>query len=112
MDIGSNIKKLRKERGLTQIQLAEKIGAGVHTLKMWECGRHEPSVGMVNKLCDALEVTADELCGLEVPVQPVRQDFAVEANGKIALIEEIMKMDDETFSHLQKYFEFLKRGGS
>lgn len=112
MNIGNNIRLLRKERGLTQMQLAEKIGAGVHTLKMWESGKHEPSVGMVNKLCDALGVTADELCGVENVSQPVPYDFTVETNDRLRLIEKIIKMDDRKLKRLSQIISLIEEGDS
>ena len=36
--IGSNIKKLREERGITQAQLAERLGVSFQAVSKWECG--------------------------------------------------------------------------
>lgn len=36
--IGSRLKRLRQEKGLTQEQLAEKLYVSVRTVSRWECG--------------------------------------------------------------------------
>ena len=106
MKFNENLKRIRKERGMTQVQLAAAIGAGVHTVKMWESGKHKPNIGIINKMCDILEVSAAELCGLEAP----KPDITLEIEpNKLLVIEEIMKMDDEKFKHLVKYMNFLKK---
>ncbi len=59
------LKELRLERGLSQGDLAERIGVQNYTIGNWERDRAEPSVEQIVKLADALGVTADELLGRE-----------------------------------------------
>ena len=111
MDIGENIKKYRKAYRMTQEQLAKATGVRVLSIKKWEAGTHIPTVKNAQALADVFGITVSELCGVEDPSKTT--DFVANIdNNKVVFIEEVMKMDDETFSHLQKYFEFLKRGGS
>ncbi|MFB5250890.1 MULTISPECIES: helix-turn-helix transcriptional regulator [Bacillus cereus group] len=39
---GERIRELRQQKGWTQAQLAEKLGKGVSTVRMWELGKNEP----------------------------------------------------------------------
>lgn len=59
------LKELRLECGLSQGDLAERIGVQNYTIGNWERGRAEPSAELIVKLADALGVTADELLGRE-----------------------------------------------
>ena len=51
----------RMRRFLTQKELAAKIGVPYHTVQRWEGGQAFPRPGHLRKLCEALEVTPDEL---------------------------------------------------
>ena len=54
----------RRNRGLTQEALAQKIGVGVASPTRWEKGKSVPTLGLLVKLCKALGVSADLLLGL------------------------------------------------
>lgn len=58
---GENLKKERKLAGLTQQQLAEKLGIKQQQLSEWECGRVEPTVFNIVAIVKALGITYDEL---------------------------------------------------
>jgi transcriptional regulator with XRE-family HTH domain len=62
--IGRRLSRLRKERGFTQIELAEKAGTIQAVISSYECGRVRPHAAMVGRLAQALDVTADEVLGL------------------------------------------------
>lgn len=59
--IGSQIKKYRKAKGLTQKELAELINASAGRVSNWEQGANRPDVDALVDLCKALDVSADEL---------------------------------------------------
>lgn len=59
--VGSFIKTLRKEKGLTQIQLAEKLNVSEKAISKWECGKGFPDSSLMLPLCKELEITANEL---------------------------------------------------
>lgn len=64
-DIGKFIQELRKEKGLTQKELAEIIGVSDKTISKWENGNSSPDTSMLMSLSDALEVTVNELLSCE-----------------------------------------------
>ena len=64
-EIKNKIKELRKEKGLTQKQLAELVNKSETGLASWEQGLSEPSVNDIRALCKIFEVSADYLLGLE-----------------------------------------------
>jgi transcriptional regulator with XRE-family HTH domain len=63
-----NLKKLRKNKGLTLKQLSEKSGLGLSTLGNFETGRYDMSPGNLEKLAEVLEVSVQEI--LENPPAP------------------------------------------
>ena len=57
------IREYRIEKGLTQNELASKIGVIGHNVGDWERGKCEPSLDMLVKLSDALDISIDCLLG-------------------------------------------------
>ena len=59
--IGEFIKDLRKERNLTQGELAEKLSVSPKTVSKWECGMGAPDVSIMMELCKELGISVNEL---------------------------------------------------
>ena len=59
--IGALLKTLRKEKGLTQEGLAEKLGVSNRTVSRWETGSNMPDIGMLVELADFFEVSIPEI---------------------------------------------------
>ena len=55
-ELGLNIQKARKERGLTQIELAKKIDKSKRTLQHYEAGTVNIPLDVLSKIEDALDV--------------------------------------------------------
>ena len=58
---GENIKRERKMCGLTQSELAAKMGITQQQLSQWECNKIEPTVTSIVSLAKALDVSYDDL---------------------------------------------------
>ena len=56
-----NLKSVRKECGLTQKQVAVRLGVVESCYANWEQGRTEPNIEMLRKLGIIFDVTLDEL---------------------------------------------------
>lgn len=61
LEIGIFIARMRKEKGLTQCQLAEKLLISNKTVSKWECGNGLPEVSLMMPLCEILGITVNEL---------------------------------------------------
>lgn len=59
--IGELIKKLRKEKGLSQQELADKLMVSPKTVSKWECSNGLPDITILKNLSEVLGVTIDEL---------------------------------------------------
>lgn len=55
------MKAARMERGLSQAELAEQVGATRQTIGLIEMGRYNPSLKLCRAICHALGVTLDDL---------------------------------------------------
>lgn len=59
--IGKFIAVCRKEKGLTQMQLAEKLNITNRAVSKWETGKSCPDTSIMLELCDILGITVNEL---------------------------------------------------
>jgi len=63
--IGQRLARIRKEKGYTQTELAEQIGIIQVSVSDYERGRLQTGAEMLARFALALEVSADELLGLD-----------------------------------------------
>ncbi|MBY5034186.1 helix-turn-helix domain-containing protein [Streptococcus gallolyticus] len=61
-----NLKALRKQKKLTQQEVADKLEINRVTYTNWEKGNREPNLENVVKLAHILNATTDELLGYKV----------------------------------------------
>lgn len=59
------IKERREELGMTQTELAEKVGVDQSSVAYWESGRYLPSTANLLKLSQVLDCSLDRLMGLD-----------------------------------------------
>ena len=60
-NIGEKIAFLRKEKGMTQSQLAEKMNVTDKAVSKWERNLSCPDINTISKLADILEISVEEL---------------------------------------------------
>lgn len=95
------LKRLRKERGLTQVELAEKLNLSQSTIASWENGKRRPDLDLLPIIADFFGVSVDEIYGQEPHEQtppPARDDVA-------ALMADL---SPEEQAQVRQYAEFLK----
>jgi len=130
--IGSNIKKLRIQQGLTQKNLADKLFVSAQAVSRWENNEVEPSISTIIELAKIFGVSADEIMGIEsengatepqtqkepekeyVYKEPPRQFLAVchKCNKPIYESFNIVRKDDKVLckSCDTKEKEYIRRG--
>ena len=87
---GDNIKRLRKNKGLKQQEIAELLGVKRNTYSDWENGKTEPKLENVVKLAQVFNTTTDELLGqIKNWSKEERDSF------KFAILFEIMQRNDK-----------------
>jgi transcriptional regulator with XRE-family HTH domain len=63
MNFAKRLATLRKEAGLTQKELADKLGVSRGTIGMYEIGQRDPDTETLQKLSDIFGVSVDYLLG-------------------------------------------------
>lgn len=59
--LGMMISSLRKEKGMTQLELAEKMGVTDKAVSKWERDLSFPNINSIPKLAETLDVSVDDL---------------------------------------------------
>ena len=65
MNIEQTIKELRKEKNLSQTQLAKLLFTSQDTISLWELGKSLPDIVSVIRMTQIFGVTSDYILGLE-----------------------------------------------
>ena len=60
-----NLKELRLEKGIGQVELAEKIGVSKGIISLWENGKREPTLSSLVALAKYFDVSIDTLVGID-----------------------------------------------
>ena len=88
--LGSRIRQARDRAGLTQEQLAERIGVSRTAIARYESGEIEPKLHNLAAIAETLNVSTDELLGVRVSVSGL--SLSPEAEAALgAFIREILK---------------------
>ncbi len=82
MEIGKNIKRLRKLRGLSQEELAKQLDVSRAAVTQWETGWSSPRMGMIEKLSAFFEVSKAEL--IDGPTGPLPSSAKLPADPRPA----------------------------
>lgn len=81
-EIGKFITKCRKEKKLTQAQLAEKLNITDRAVSKWETGKSMPDSSVMLELCDILGITVNELLSGEKIELPNGEEMDMELYEK------------------------------
>ncbi len=84
--LNKNIKELRIENGLTQKELAEKIGVSQGAVYFWEKGINEPTAGYLVSMAALFGISVDELLSYTVPDKGKMTEKEGEMNRLFSLL--------------------------
>jgi len=79
-NIGKKISNLRKEKNLTQVELADRLGVTYQAVSNWERGDSMPDIAKLSDLAEVFEISIDELLGHSkqtVIIQDILEDKKV-----------------------------------
>lgn len=99
MSIGTRIKELRKQKGLTQTQLGELINVTKVSISCYEHGTRTPNLETFIDLVNVLDTTPDYLLGRDINV-------VAENDEKYSLV--LPKIDIEIIKEIQKDKQLYK----
>jgi len=104
---GQRLARLRKERGFTQVELADKTEMIQALVSDYETGKLRPYADVVVRLAIALDVSTDELLGV---ARPKKHSSGVEGNRRflrrLPLVDALPKRDQDAL--LRTIDAFLK----
>lgn len=93
VDFGEQLRALRQAAGLTQQQLADKLGVTKSTVSYYELAVRFPSTDVIVSLAEVFHVTTDHLLGLESKAQTI----------------DVTDLSEEDIEFLQNAVELLRR---
>lgn len=91
VQIGKFIAQRRRDVGLTQMQLAEKLDITDRAVSKWETGRSLPDSAIMLELCDVLKITVNDLlCGEVVTMENYNKELE---NNLLEMVKEKEQAD-------------------
>ena len=114
MSLGNNIKRIRKNKGLTQKELAEKLKVNINTIQNYENGRREPKIEVIKNLGEILDVSLseffwdDDIKREEANIQKLKSKLPESEEVLITESPTTRKYNDSNFEGIRILKDFLK----
>lgn len=102
MTVGTNIKRLRVNKGITQEQLGNAIGVSSQAVSKWENNTTLPDIGILPVLADYFGISIDELMGYRVNALTYKEQFV-----KFMMGNGIIRLGDFELRHGQRKNYYL-----
>lgn len=103
MSIGTTIKRLRRERDITQEQLAEYLGISTGAVSQWECDRTAPDITQLPLLANIFDVSTDELLEIDGKKKDEIIQVFLEKYDELSNNGDLMSRFDLTKEAYRKY---------
>ena len=108
------LKTLRKQKKLTQAEIADRLGIARTTYAMYEQGKREPDFATLANMADFFEVSIDELLGRQninnranTRDEEAFQKFLNDPNLQV-FYKELPNSEEEEIEMLREFWEFIK----
>lgn len=102
--IGKYIQEKRKEKNLTQLQLAELLSVTDRAVSKWECGRSLPDVSIMPQLCSILDIS---LNGLLAGQDSKEEDYNRQAELNLLKVMKEKEGADRRLLRIETAMSFL-----
>ena len=102
--IGKFIKEQRKDKGLTQTQLAEKLSVSEKTISKWECGNGLPDASLMIPLCKELNISANELLSGK---KLTKEEYKEQAENNLILLNEAQEKTTHFLFNLEYVLGYM-----
>ncbi len=107
---GDNLRKLRKEKGLTQQQLSDIVGIKRSAYAYYEIDKSEPSIATLLKIANALNVSVDEIVNSSSPVHSGAAEYSGLTDDELkTLIKLYKKLDNSQKHEVENYIRFITK---
>ena len=121
INIGENIKNLRKRKNITQEELAEHLGISFQSISKWERGEGLPDITILPELADFFNTSIDELIGSDkmpnggyfYDVFKQAHEYALNGNydAAVELLRDVLKKYPNNFELTSKLASVLLLSG-
>ena len=112
MELSERLRELRMKRGLSQYELAKKLGVSKSTISMIEVGSRQPSIELMEMLCDYFNVSMDFLRGKDdvslYLITPELADVASKLSADAELYELVSKVVNGSSDKRDKLLQMAK----
>ena len=92
MNIGETLYNLRKEMGLSQEEVADKLGVSRQTVSKWETGDSKPDIDKISPICELFEISYEKLLnGKSDDFDSFDVQNSKENNDSMVLVSDVKK---------------------
>ena len=105
---GDRIRDARKAAGLTQRQLADRLGVSNTSISNWEKGLSRPDADMIQKLCSYLSLQPNYFYGTENAPADAGKRSVSDDEIKFALFGGDGEITDAMYDEVKRFAAFLK----
>lgn len=96
-----NFKRLRKEKGFSQLQVATRLNVVRQTVSKWENGLSVPDAETLIELAEVLEVSVDDLLGKSIEIEE-KEDFTGKVASELAKLNELLVIQQQKSDLVKK----------
>ncbi len=126
MDIGAKIRNIRKSKGLTQIEVADRAQIAVNSLRNYEANKRQPNMEQLRAIANALEISLSDLIwqgegpakeplhgmatphGAYIVSDPEsKEPFISDKDIRFAFFGGAEEITDEDIEDVRKYAEYI-----
>lgn len=109
MKFGENLQKLRKEKGISQEQLAEQLGVTRQSVSKWESGASYPEMDKIVTICNLFHCDMNVLINKDVLEEREKKDASSVVRNVFQNIADYIKKTIYLFEH-KSFKEIIKMG--
>jgi len=103
-----NLRSVRKNKGVTQTEVAKQMGVNQNTYSYWENGKAKIDNETLKKLADYFEVSVDHLLGRDEIKRSIPKEDITRENIRFALSGEVRDLTDEELEEIVNFAKFVQ----
>ena len=111
MDFATTLKTIRKEKGYTQSSLAKELNVSQNAVYNWENKKCEPSIEMIKKIAEVLDVSLFELLVVSTDIAIPSEETAKKAGVILDQIHDQKMLSASGEIYLNHYYSMLNNMG-
>ena len=102
-ELGQCLKEVRLQHGLSQFEIAEKLGIPKNTYGNYERGVRDPNIETITKFCEIFGITVGELLKEKNPWEQMSENMQ-------RLLKKLLRSSVRTQEEAERYVDFCEDG--